>query len=371
MSTIFISYRRGDSAGHTGRLFDVLRNKFGKASVFRDIDDLEPGVDFVDALDQALVKCDILLVIIGDEWASATGSKGRRLDQPDDFVRMEVAKALERNVRVIPVLVAGATMPNVEELPEDLRALARRNAIELSDTRWDYDVGRLCDTLAKVLGGPDQAVPVGASRHAPAAAPLQDHAVPEKKGGGMLGKLGMALAGVIAVVVVVSLLPDSDQTAEDHTADLNTQPAGESPVGVADDAVTTGDSPDDFPAASSLSTFEVDGLTWTTDDRGEDVDWYAASAHCEDLMAERRSDWRLPTIEELESIYDPSDVNAFGHKIMRPFHDGVTSNWIWSSTEDTSGAAFAFDFNDGSETSLAVNFDEGAHGLCVSDSAPP
>ncbi len=287
MGTIFISYRRGDSAGHTGRLFDSLRDRFGKASVYRDIEDLEPGVDFIDSIDQALIKCDILLVIIGAEWISASDQKGRRLDNPDDFVRMEVAKALERNVRVIPVLVAGATMPDAEELPEDLCTLARRNAIELSDTRWDYDIGRLGDTLAKVLGALDQAEPGGASTHAPVAAPQQEPVVPElvvpeqvvrepvvreqvvrepvareriarepvareriawepapqeKKGGGMLGKLGVVLAGVVVLVVVVSLLLFSDQTAEHRTEDLNTQPAFKSPVDDTGGAVTAGDS---------------------------------------------------------------------------------------------------------------------------------
>lgn len=201
MGTIFISYRRGDSAGHTGRLFDALTDRFGKDSVFRDIEDLEPGIDFVEALDQALVKCDTLLVIIGDEWASVAGSKGRRLDQPDDFVRMEVAKALERNVRVIPVLVAGATMPDVGKLPEDLRALARRNAIELSDTRWEYDVGRLGDTLAKVLGVSDQTASVRAASPPVKPGATGSDAPPK----GRLGARSFALIGGGALVGILVL----------------------------------------------------------------------------------------------------------------------------------------------------------------------
>ena len=152
MPKVFISYRRGDTAGQTGRLMDALQSRFGGDEFFRDIDDLEPGVDFPEALTRALTQCDAMLVMIGPTWASVTGPKGRRLDQADDFVRMEVSTALGRkDVRVIPVLVAGATMPEEESLPEDLRALHRRNAIELSDTRWKDDVKRLGDALAKQL----------------------------------------------------------------------------------------------------------------------------------------------------------------------------------------------------------------------------
>lgn len=204
MGTIFISYRRDDSGGHTGRLFDALSDRFGGTNVFRDIDDLEPGVDFVDALDKALDQCDVLLVIIGHGWSTATGMAGRRLEQPDDFVRMEVAKALERNVRVIPVLVAGATMPTTNELPENLRLLARRNAIELSDTRWDYDVGRLGDTLAKVLGITEGAPAGEVPAEGAATASQGDRVTPEKKGA--LGiKLGATIAAIIVVAVVVSV----------------------------------------------------------------------------------------------------------------------------------------------------------------------
>jgi hypothetical protein len=217
MGTIFISYRRDDSGGHTGRLFDALSVRFGGARVFRDIEDLEPGVDFVDALDKALSQCDALLVIIGPGWSTAAGPAGRRLDQPDDFVRMEVAKALERNVRVVPVLVAEATMPGTNELPENLRPLARRNAIELSDTRWDYDVGRLGDTLAKVLEIPEGASP-------------GDRVTPKKKGA--LGiKFGATIAAVIVLAVVVSIWirPTGAPSPLPETGDQGTIPSAPVP----------------------------------------------------------------------------------------------------------------------------------------------
>jgi hypothetical protein len=152
MPKVFISYRRADSGGQTGRLLDDLERRFGRDKFFRDIEDLEPGTDFPEALDRALSQCDAVLVMIGPAWASAAGQQGRRLEQAGDFVHVEVATALARkDVRVIPVLVGGATIPAAEELPEDLQALQRRNAIELSDTRWEYDVKRLGDALAKQL----------------------------------------------------------------------------------------------------------------------------------------------------------------------------------------------------------------------------
>ena len=201
MGKIFISYRRGDSSGYTGRLFDTLRDRFGKEKVFRDIDSLEPGIDFVEALEKALLECDCMLVIIGSKWSSISGSKGRRLDQPDDYVRMEIAKALERNVRVIPVLVANASMPSSDELPDDLATLVRRNAIEISDTRWDYDVGRLGDTLAKVLGIAEKP-----ERPAEEREP-SDSGKPNKARSFAL----MAAGAIIGVLLLVLLVPGVDE----------------------------------------------------------------------------------------------------------------------------------------------------------------
>ena len=150
-ANIFINYRREDSAGYAGRLFDRLNQHF-PGRVFMDIDTIKPGVDFVDVIEQAVGSCEVLLVIIGHEWLSVTDASGqRRLDNPDDFVRLEVSGALKRNVRVIPVLVQDAPMPRTDELPPDLARLARHNAIELSDTRWGYDVDRLIETIEEVL----------------------------------------------------------------------------------------------------------------------------------------------------------------------------------------------------------------------------
>ncbi|MEN8175825.1 MAG: TIR domain-containing protein [Pseudomonadota bacterium] len=156
MSGIFISYRREDSSGFSGRLFDRLSAHFGRSHVFMDIEALRGGEDFVDAIDKALESCDALIVIIGSEWLSASNSQGRRrLENPHDFIRLEVGNALRRKLLVIPVLVDGAEMPTADELPADLASLARRQAVELSNTRWDFDVNRLIETLELRLGPGD------------------------------------------------------------------------------------------------------------------------------------------------------------------------------------------------------------------------
>ena len=151
--TVFISYRREDSPGHAGRIYDRVRGRLGPEQVFWDIE-IEPGVDFVEVIEQAVGSCQILIAIIGRNWLNAVDSQGSpRLENPDDFVRLEIESALRRNILVIPVLVFGAPMPRPADLPEALRKLARRNALEISDRRFDDDVERLIKMLEKVLMG--------------------------------------------------------------------------------------------------------------------------------------------------------------------------------------------------------------------------
>ncbi len=144
----FISYRRDDSAGHVGRLYDALVAHFGRQRLFFDIDHIAPGQDFVQVLDSSLNRCSVLLVVIGKRWAGTGRVGARRIDQPDDFVHLEVAAGLRRqDLRLIPVLIQGARMPSPASLPEDLKDLSRRNATELSDTRWKEDITRLINSL--------------------------------------------------------------------------------------------------------------------------------------------------------------------------------------------------------------------------------
>jgi hypothetical protein len=141
---IFLSYRRDDAAGWTGRLADDLRREFAPPAyhVFYDIASIEIGEDFVDAMRRSLADCAVVLVMIGKSWINARDDAGnRRLDDPEDWVRVEVAESLQRQgLRVVPVLVGGAGMPKPAELPEPLKPLARRHAHEITDKRWGYDV---------------------------------------------------------------------------------------------------------------------------------------------------------------------------------------------------------------------------------------
>jgi hypothetical protein len=151
---IFISYRRGDAAGHAGRLYDAMAAQFEGRNVFMDVD-MAPGVDFVDRITKAVGACHVLLVIMGPRWATILDEEGNlRIAEREDFVRLEVETALQRpEVTVIPVLVAGAQVPEPDALPEGLRPLSRRHALELSDTRWHYDVQRLLGRLQQLLPG--------------------------------------------------------------------------------------------------------------------------------------------------------------------------------------------------------------------------
>jgi beta-lactam-binding protein with PASTA domain len=152
MSGIFISYRRSDSAGHTGRLFDRLRARFGERRVFIDVCDIDAGSDFARTIERRIGACDVLLAIIGQEWLdSRNAAGGRRLDEAGDFVRLEIAAALRRGLVVIPVLVEQARVPTASELPAAVRELAGRNAFSLRDERWDGDVEHLIQQIRKQI----------------------------------------------------------------------------------------------------------------------------------------------------------------------------------------------------------------------------
>ena len=149
---IFISYRREDSAGHTGRLFDSLRRHFGDDSVFLDLSNIDSGQNFGDTIRQAIRSADIVLAIIGPEWLTCERDGQRRLDDPNDLVRAEITTALANGVPVIPVLVNGTVPPAEPVLPDPLRPLARRDAHDITDERWTYDVERLIAMMERLVG---------------------------------------------------------------------------------------------------------------------------------------------------------------------------------------------------------------------------
>lgn len=150
---VFISYRRDDAAGFAQVIRDRLIDHVPRERVFMDVHDIDAGTDFVKRLEAKVDSCDVLIALIGRRWAGDPATGRSRLDDPDDFVRSEVGAALRRGVRVIPVLLDGATMPSIDSLPEELRGLARLNAVDVRSTRVDADTWDLVGTTVQALGG--------------------------------------------------------------------------------------------------------------------------------------------------------------------------------------------------------------------------
>jgi hypothetical protein len=154
MPGVFISYRREDTSGYAGRLFDILSAEFGQKNTYMDIDTIKGGDDFASVISQKIGVSDVLVAVIGDRWLTVKEESGaRRLDNPRDFVRIEIAEALHRGIRVIPVLVAGAVIPPARDLPEDLRALCERQAVEIRDAHFRQDAQQLTNILHSTLRG--------------------------------------------------------------------------------------------------------------------------------------------------------------------------------------------------------------------------
>ena len=201
---LFINYRRDDTAPYAGRLYDRLTAHFGEDQVFIDIDQIEPGEDFVEAINRKVATCDIAIVAIGPHWLHASDPSGkRRLDDEEDFVRIEIVAALQREIRIIPVLVGGAQMPGKHDLPEALAPLSRRNAIELSETRFHADVNRLIEAIERAFAATEKKAEPSATPAAPSPKPAavrppkpKSKYLPEPSGGRkQLRKLGATSSG--------------------------------------------------------------------------------------------------------------------------------------------------------------------------------
>lgn len=153
MSQVFLSYRRDDSPDAAGRIHDRLVSQYGHERLFMDVDNIPPGLDFRVIIDEAVGRCQIFLAVIGPGWIAAADHAGRvRLENPADFVRLEIEAALNREIPVIPVLVGDAPMPRPEQLPDSLQSLAFRNAINVRrNPDFHHDVGRLISWMEKLL----------------------------------------------------------------------------------------------------------------------------------------------------------------------------------------------------------------------------
>jgi len=225
-STIILSYRREDSAGVTGRIFDRLVQEFGTDRVFMDIDSMPAGVDFHDHLQAILADCGALLVVVGKSWRSQRKGQHARIMDPDDWVRIEVETALERGIPVVPLLIDGASLPNRDQLPESLWPLLRRNALPVDSGRdFHAQLSRLVRDLRLQIG-PDVAAEVYS---APLSAPEtvtspSAHRVNWKA----LGRWILLLALIITVGAIA--ITGANQDAEDK-ADEQHLPAPPDPPG--------------------------------------------------------------------------------------------------------------------------------------------
>ena len=203
MAGIFINYRRDDSRHAAGRLGDDLSLSFGASRIFRDVESIDPGIDFDVALEQALKNCAVMLVVISPRWLDIAGAGGRRrLDLDRDWIRIEVSRALQRQVRVIPVLLEDTPLPDAAVLPEELRPLVRRQALPLSDARWRGDLQRLVETLQRIPGLKPTAPPPPAP--APQPTPLPSPTAPPTSKKAVWAGVAMGAGGLILIAALIN-----------------------------------------------------------------------------------------------------------------------------------------------------------------------
>jgi len=203
--SVFLSYRRDDSEGYAGRLYDRLSARFPDR-IFRDVKDLEPGVDFVEEIERKLSSCRAMVAVIGPRWLTLTDGAGRRrIDQPDDLHRLEIVTALKRKVRVIPALVGGAGMPPAEELPAELAVLARRQSLPVSEVDFDHDVARLIEVLEKELGE-SRRTPIVETEVASPGRSVQPRMAPAIPAPSRLRGLRWMIAGMVLSLVLVTAI---------------------------------------------------------------------------------------------------------------------------------------------------------------------
>ncbi len=213
MPGIFISYRREDSEDSTRAIYESLVPRFGRERLFLDVEAIKPGSDFRNSIEESLADCGVFLVVIGPNWANIKPdndpSGPRRLDSPSDFVRQEVATALKKggSLPVIPVLVRGASMPAAEQLPDDLRDLAYRNAIAFNNLDWDANVSKLIDTIRPHVGEPTDAQQAGGAT--PAHAGIRRGASEASASASSTASSGISkglIIGIVAAVVVAAAI---------------------------------------------------------------------------------------------------------------------------------------------------------------------
>jgi hypothetical protein len=212
-SAVFISYRRGDGAGYAMVLNERLVRHFGAARVFRDIDDLGPGTNFVARIESAIGSCAVVVALMGTNWAGVLPDGRRRLDDPNDFLRLEIVSAIQLGVRIIPVLVQGASMPSREELPEPIKPLASRQALRIDDSAVEFGVSKLIAAVDRELGEVEE--PGGSPNEETSGS--TDDTAPAVPGGSKRGSVGWGwwllpiLLGIVGGVIAWGAVRERDR----------------------------------------------------------------------------------------------------------------------------------------------------------------
>lgn len=232
---IFISYRREDTSGESGRLKDKLEQVFGKENIFYDVETLEAGLNFDQSIAKALNESKVLLAMIGPHWLKVEDSKGvKRLQKPDDWVRKEISEALKRGLRVIPILVNGAEMPDSEELPDDLKELSLKHAQELTSSRWNYDVGELSKVLEKLIAKNPEPKPQPNPEPRPFAS-----SVPQPKSWWAKYYLWV-IGGIVGFVILIGMcVPDESEVYYEDTSNPTSE--AELPTGAIQESQSSTD----------------------------------------------------------------------------------------------------------------------------------
>lgn len=329
---VFVSYRREDSAAHAGRLYDRLSAHFGAEHVFRDIDDIRPGQDFARVLEDTAGRADALVALIGPKWLSA------RLADPADFVRREIEMALERRIPVFPVLVSGASMPGAAGLPQTLRALASRQALELTDARYHEDTGRLIDALEggrqfrnrkaivrMLLAAASLVIATFGAWMYQQGQPARSEPVAVRKLQLRGGGASLSREQINAAIVRHNFYCKGVNEAGGAAGPLERRVIGETAV-VADAAT---------------------GLMWQQGGSRRPTDYAGAGAVAAAANSARLAgfeDWRLPTAEEAMSLMAPKPSGGF---YLSPLFDRMAAPFIWTSDRQSDERGWVIYFKDG------------------------
>lgn len=210
---VFISYRRDDASAYAGRLYDTMAARLGEENVFMDVDTISPGSDFYEAIDEAIASCDVVIALVGRHWLSAMDAIGqRRLDDPEDVLRVELERALAHGLVIIPARVQDAEFPSAEDLPDSLAPLARRQAIELRDTAWRDDVARLVRSLDRIAA--ERALEADGAAPAPSRVPEPAPASWRARRTVWLGLAVVAVLAALATTLAIALRDGSGSGGE-------------------------------------------------------------------------------------------------------------------------------------------------------------